>query len=380
MTVIAVTGGVASGKSTFAARLAHYLGEGAQLVSVDDLVARVWEERPPALMARVASILDGEPTRERAREVVFADARKRAAVEEAFSDYVTEHLEAALDAPTRFDVLEFPTLAQHGTQDTLALIDEILDLDVWVGERKRRAIERGWTAERFEVVNAAQLNEGQRIAKLRTMAGARIAVHSLEAGTLSADNNAAREANRLKLGWLAWARGHGRPRVGVFAGSFDPITRGHEALIERASQLVDFLLVAVAQNPEKRTLFDQDHRHMMARHAVGELSPAARARTAVVYLPPDELLVSWARDQGAAVIFRGLRDGTDFDYEHRLHMLQEAIAPEVTVTYLMPPRHLAEASSSLVRGVRGLKGWEAALDRYVSPPVMAELRALKADR
>ena len=152
-------------------------------------------------------------------------------------------------------------------------------------------------------------------------------------------------------------------RVGIYPGSFDPITRGHEDLIRRSLAFVDKVVVAVAMNVAKQPLFNQDERLALIRETVKDARVEARAF--------DGLLVEFAKTVGATVIVRGLRAVSDFEYEFQMALMNRNLAPAIETVFLVPAFDLTYLSSSLVREVARFGGDVSAL---VHPAVQ---RALK---
>jgi len=135
----------------------------------------------------------------------------------------------------------------------------------------------------------------------------------------------------------------------IYAGSFDPITRGHEDLIDRSCEFVDHLVVAVAVNSSKKALFTIDERV--------ELIRAATAGNKCVEVTSFEgLLVDFARKVGAKFNIRGLRAVSDFEYEFQMALMNRNLAPGVETVFLVPAFDLTYLSSSLVREVARFGG------------------------
>lgn len=156
----------------------------------------------------------------------------------------------------------------------------------------------------------------------------------------------------------------------VYAGTFDPITRGHEDLIERAQAMFEQVVVAVAMAHHKKTLFSLEERLAQVRHSVARW-PGVSA------LPFDGLLTQFVRCQDAQVIVRGLRSVTDFDYESQLAGMNRQLAPTVDTVFLTPGDGLQHISSTLVREIALLDGDAAA---FVSPHVWDALQAKRRAR
>ena len=154
-------------------------------------------------------------------------------------------------------------------------------------------------------------------------------------------------------------------RTAVYAGSFDPITRGHEDLIKRSLQFVDRIIVAVATNVSKQPLFTLDERVAFIRAAVGD-----DARVDVRQF--DGLLVDFAREVGASLIIRGLRAVADFEYEFQMALMNRHLAPGLETVFMVPSIETTYISSSLVREVARFGGDISGL---VHPLVADALRA-----
>jgi len=152
-------------------------------------------------------------------------------------------------------------------------------------------------------------------------------------------------------------------RKGVYAGSFDPITRGHIWMIEQGAALFDELVVAIGTNPEKKHTFSLEERLDMVRDAVGDL-PRVKVDTF-----EGKFLVRYASGIGAQYILRGIRSQGDYEYERGMRYVNADMCPNTNTVFLMPPRHIAEVSSSMVRGLIGPEGWQTVLHRYVPESV-----------
>jgi pantetheine-phosphate adenylyltransferase len=153
-------------------------------------------------------------------------------------------------------------------------------------------------------------------------------------------------------------------RTAVYAGSFDPITRGHEDLVRRALGFVDRIVLAVATNSSKQPLFSLDERLALVRASLGD-EPRVEVRTF------DGLLVSFARDVGATVLLRGLRAVADFEYEFQMALMNRRLHPSLETVFLVPAVDLTYLSSSLVREVARYGGNVSGL---VHPAVAVALK------
>jgi pantetheine-phosphate adenylyltransferase len=135
----------------------------------------------------------------------------------------------------------------------------------------------------------------------------------------------------------------------IYPGTFDPITHGHSDLVQRATQLFDHVIVAVAANPSKTPAFTLTERLEMARLALADLP-------SIEICSFDTLLVDFVKSRNAQVILRGLRAVSDFEYEFQLAGMNRNLAPAIETLFLMPAEHYAYISSSLVREVAALGG------------------------
>ena len=153
------------------------------------------------------------------------------------------------------------------------------------------------------------------------------------------------------------------PKIAIYAGSFDPITRGHEDLIRRSLGFVDRLVVAVATNVSKQPLFTLEERLEFIRTALDD--PRVEPRTF------SGLLVDFARDVGARLLIRGLRAVSDFEYEYQMALMNRHLAPQLETVFMVPSLDTTYISSSLVREVARFGG---DVEGLVHPVVRDALR------
>jgi pantetheine-phosphate adenylyltransferase len=156
-------------------------------------------------------------------------------------------------------------------------------------------------------------------------------------------------------------------RTAVYAGSFDPPTNGHLWMIERGLELFDRLIVAIGNNPSKSYSFTVDRRIELLRASV----PSCERLTITHF--DNRYLVDYAATMGADSILRGIRSSDDYEYERVMRHINADMAPQITTIFLMPPREMAEVSSSMIKGLIGPEGWEDIVRRYVPAPVFDEL-------
>lgn len=154
-------------------------------------------------------------------------------------------------------------------------------------------------------------------------------------------------------------------RVAIYPGTFDPITRGHEDLVRRAAGLFDRLILAIAESPAKRPMFDLAERVEMAHEVLGDLPN-------LEIVGFNSLLMQFVHDQGAKVIVRGLRAVSDFEYEFQMAGMNRSLFPEVETLFLTPGEQYMFISATMVREIARLGG---DVGKFVQSHVEDRLRA-----
>ncbi|MDP4003409.1 pantetheine-phosphate adenylyltransferase [Methylobacterium sp. NEAU K] len=158
-------------------------------------------------------------------------------------------------------------------------------------------------------------------------------------------------------------------RTALYAGSFDPVTNGHLDVVRQACRLVDHLVIAIGVHPGKAPLFSAEERAALLTETCG---PVARSEGATLAIATfDDLAVSAARRCGASIFIRGLRDGTDLDYEMQLAGMNGAMAPEVQTVFLPASTQARPITATLVRQIAGMGG---DVSPFVPAAVAARLR------
>lgn len=138
-------------------------------------------------------------------------------------------------------------------------------------------------------------------------------------------------------------------KIAIYPGSFDPITNGHLDVLQRAVGLFDELIVAVARDNAKQSLFSVDERVQMIREATAQ-------HQRIRVMPFEGLLVDFAKRQGAAALVRGLRAVSDFEFEFQLALMNRKLSPQLETVFLMPREELTYISSRLVKEIARLGG------------------------
>jgi pantetheine-phosphate adenylyltransferase len=159
-------------------------------------------------------------------------------------------------------------------------------------------------------------------------------------------------------------------RIALYAGSFDPVTNGHIDVIRQAVRLADRLVVAIGVHPGKAPLFSADERLAMLRETCAPI--AKEAGCAFDGVTFDDLAVAAARRVGASMLIRGLRDGTDLDYEMQMAGMNGSMAPQVQTVFLPASPLVRPITATLVRQIAGMGGDVSA---FVPASVAARLAA-----
>ncbi len=156
-------------------------------------------------------------------------------------------------------------------------------------------------------------------------------------------------------------------RIGIYPGTFDPITRGHADIIRRAARLVDRLIIGVTTNPSKNPMFDTEERLAMVKREVANMNLAN-----VEVIGFNALLMKFAEAQGASMIVRGLRAVADFEYEYQMAGMNQQLDDEIETVFLMADVSLQPIASKLVKEI-ALYGGD--ISNFVSPTVRDDVVA-----
>jgi len=157
------------------------------------------------------------------------------------------------------------------------------------------------------------------------------------------------------------------PRIGIYPGTFDPITLGHADIIRRGSKLVDKLIIGVTTNPSKNPMFSTEERFAMVKREVEALGLDNVEVTGF-----NALLVKFAKKEGANVLIRGLRAVADFEYEYQMAGMNQQLDDEIETVFLMADVSLQPIASKLVKEI-ALFGGD--VTPFVSAPVRDEVNA-----
>lgn len=159
-------------------------------------------------------------------------------------------------------------------------------------------------------------------------------------------------------------------RTALYTGSFDPLTNGHVALLVAAARLFDRLVIAIGIHPGKTPLLGVDERRALIEASCGAALSGEGCQLDVVTF--DGLAIEAARQNGAKVILRGLRDGTDLDYEMEMSGMNATMAPDVQTIFLPAPPAVRHITATLVRQIAQMGG---DVSPFVPAPVHAALAA-----
>ena len=144
------------------------------------------------------------------------------------------------------------------------------------------------------------------------------------------------------------------PRTALYAGSFDPVTNGHLDVVQQAVRLADKLVLAIGVHPGKAPLFEAKDRLAMLEETCRPL--ARRAKCELECITFSDLVVETAKRTGATILVRGLRDGSDFDYEMQMAGMNGAMAPGVQTVFLPASPKVRPITATLVRQIAGMRG------------------------
>jgi pantetheine-phosphate adenylyltransferase len=158
-------------------------------------------------------------------------------------------------------------------------------------------------------------------------------------------------------------------RTALYAGSFDPVTNGHLDVVRGALQVADRLVLAVGVHPGKAPLFSAEERFDMLRETCVPLAQEAKCTVDIITF--DDLVTQCARRIGAGLLIRGLRDGTDLDYEMQMAGMNQTMAPEVQTVFLPASPTVRPITATLVRQIAGMDGDVSA---FVPASVAARLK------
>lgn len=158
-------------------------------------------------------------------------------------------------------------------------------------------------------------------------------------------------------------------RIGLYPGTFDPVTNGHKDVIRRAAKLVDRLVIGVAINRDKGPLFSLDERVAMIRRETGPIAEALGIE--IEPRPFENLLIQFAEEVGAQVIVRGLRAVSDFEYEFQMVGMNRSLNAEIEMVFLMAEAQHQAIASKLVKEIARLGG---DVSKFVSPEVVTALQ------
>jgi len=157
--------------------------------------------------------------------------------------------------------------------------------------------------------------------------------------------------------------------IGIYPGTFDPITKGHLHIIQRCARLCDHLIIAVAMNPNKKPMFKLADRVSMVETDIANLPDKG---CPITVEPFESLLVEFARQKGATCIFRGLRAVSDFEYEFQMTGMNARLAPDIETVFLMASDKWQFVSSSFLKEIARLGG---DVSQFVTPNVQEKILA-----
>ena len=152
--------------------------------------------------------------------------------------------------------------------------------------------------------------------------------------------------------------------IAVYPGTFDPITNGHTDLVNRGIKIFDKIIIAVAENPTKNTLFTISER-------MNFIEKIFEGNMKIEIFPLNRLLVEFAKDHGATVILRGLRAVSDFEYEVQLASMNRSMEPDIESVFMSPAEKYGFLSSSIIKDIAKHDG---DLSKFVDKEVLKSLK------
>jgi len=155
----------------------------------------------------------------------------------------------------------------------------------------------------------------------------------------------------------------------MYALSGDPPTNGHAWIINEMDKFSDELHIALAANPDKKYMFEIEQRVVMMRAITDHVQ-----KRVFIHDIQNEFLVKFAARAGCTHLVRGVRSVKDYEYERTMAQVNAELESEITTLFLFPPAHLEAVSSSFVKGLVGLDGWETVAAKYVHPYVLKKLQ------
>jgi pantetheine-phosphate adenylyltransferase len=159
------------------------------------------------------------------------------------------------------------------------------------------------------------------------------------------------------------------PRIALYAGSFDPVTNGHIDVVRQALRLADRLVLAIGVHPGKAPLFSVEERLAMLDETFTPMAREVGCEVSCITFA--DLVIQCARREKASMLIRGLRDGTDLDYEMQMAGMNGTMAPEVQTVFLPASPLVRPITATLVRQIAGMSGDVSA---FVPAPVAARLK------
>jgi pantetheine-phosphate adenylyltransferase len=368
---IVITGGIGSGKSVVAVALAEKLDY--KVFSVDEFVRETYSDLN--IRRRLIHAF-GTSNREELSFIIFeeesgrtrmGEVSARNVLEHIFHDEIIKKIDHLIQNVDDF-ILEFPLLVEKGAH-LISLFDFVITVSAPMSLQLARIAKRdNKTEAHILAIIESQTSDVQRFA----------ISHAIIYNGRAAEFRSGLDQEIDRTIDLIKRKDFKGKKIGIVSGSFDPITLGHTWVIQRALDIVDRVVIAIATNPSKKYLFNGEDRKILVHETLKEvLTPNELKRVIVDFVPSDELTVSYAASIGAKFIFRGLRGFTDLEYENQLNLLQKKIAPEIETIFLLTPRELIEISSSLIKGALALREWERVAAPYVSKCVLEKLKKIE---
>ena len=157
-------------------------------------------------------------------------------------------------------------------------------------------------------------------------------------------------------------------KTAIYAGSFDPITYGHLWIIKQTSLLFGKLIIVIGGNSKKTYMIDLNTRVELIRDAVRDYANIE------IQILDNQFLINFALSLNVKYLIRGIRNVNDYEYEKKMRYINEDICEQIQTIFLIPPREYAEISSSTIKSLIGIDGWENHVSKYIPPQSLQVLK------
>lgn len=346
---IGITGGIGTGKSKVLDQLGTYAG--VITVKTDELAKQIGKERSRKVFQIVGFPVNFENPHDcrKLADELFTNPETKKKYEEFIHPLVHERIETMIrSAPSSTDlfIVESALLFETNTDNNY---DEIIVVTADTNIRIERLTSKRNISEEEALRRMSHQNDHLPIGKKY----------------ITIKNNGDEEEIKEKVDYVYLKLMNAEPKKkALYAGSFDPPTLGHEWVIKTAQKFFD-VEVAIAVNPEKKSLFKFTERKDMFEHAIPGITVTSFQ---------EEFTVDYAKRNNISVLIRGMRNTTDFAYEQMIYNINKQMDPELETFFILPEKSLGDVSSSVVKSMLGIHSWEDRVKPFVNPYVLEKLK------